>query len=453
MAVYGRRRVGKTFLIRNYYAEHLEFEFTGTHEDSLNNQLFNFSRALQEAMQIAIPPATPANWGQAFIYLTAFLKGTEPPQPQVVLFDEFPWIHTARSGFLNAFTHWWNTWASQQPRLKVVICGSAASWMIENIINNKGGLHNRVSRSIRLLPFTLAETAQFLQRRSIRLDPYQVLQLYMAMGGIPQYLKHIGKGESANQAIDKLCFDKNGMLRNEFHNLYRSLFNNASHHESIVRALAKKPGGMSRAELLAASRLSTGGGTTRILDELEQSGFISAYVPFKKTSRDCIYKLADEYSLFFLKFIERSRGTGKGSWQKAATGQSYKSWCGLAFESVCQKHVAQIMQALGIAGVHTEASAWRYTAKSSEESGAQIDLLLDRQDRCINVCEMKFSSESFVMDKKYASELDAKIRIFKEQTQTRKTIFPTLITTYPVKQNEYYTGRVQAEINMDSLFI
>lgn len=275
----------------------------------------------------------------------------------------------------------------------------------------------------------------------------------MAMGGIPQYLKHIGKGESANQAIDKLCFDKNGMLRNEFHNLYRSLFNNASHHESIVRALAKKPGGMSRAELLAASRLSTGGGTTRILDELEQSGFISAYVPFKKTSRDCIYKLADEYSLFFLKFIERSRGTGKGSWQKAATGQSYKSWCGLAFESVCQKHVAQIMQALGIAGVHTEASAWRYTAKSSEESGAQIDLLLDRQDRCINVCEMKFSSESFVMDKKYASELDAKIRIFKEQTQTRKTIFPTLITTYPVKQNEYYTGRVQAEINMDSLFI
>lgn len=453
IAVYGRRRVGKTFLIRNYYAEKIAFEFTGIHDDSLTNQLFNFSRALQEAMGSAIPPATPTNWVQAFIFLTDFIKTKLSRQPLVVLFDEFPWIHTARSGFLDAFGHWWNTWASRQPKLKVVICGSAASWMIDNIINNKGGLHNRVSRTIRLLPFTLAETALYLKARGIRLDEYQILQLYMAIGGIPQYLKQISKGESAAQAIDKLCFAKNGMLKNEFTNLYRSLFNNASNHEAVVRTLAKKSGGMSRAELIDACGFTTGGGTTRIFDELEQSGFITSYIPFEKTSRDSIFKLSDEYSLFFLKFIERSRGAVRGTWQKTAVGQSYKSWCGFAFEAVCQKHVPQIMQALGIAAVQTEASAWRYTARKKGETGAQIDLLLDRQDRCINVCEMKFSSENFVIDKKYAGELDTKVRVFKEQTKTKKTIFPTLITTYAVKKNEHSTGSIQAEVNMSSLFL
>ncbi len=451
IAILGRRRVGKTFLIRNYYQKYLVFECTGIHDAGLPEQLFNFSRSLQQAMQSAIPPATPNNWVQAFAFLSDFLATKLKDQAAVVLFDEFPWIHTAKSGFLTAFGHWWNTWASRQPQLKVVICGSAASWMIENILHNKGGLHNRISRNIQLLPFSLKESEDYLVSRGLKLDHYQILQLYMAMGGIPQYLKQVDKGQSARQVIDKLFFEKNGMLKTEFNVLYRSLFDNASHHEKIVRALAKKASGLSRAEVIKACGLTTGGTTTRLFEELEQSGFITQYIPFEKTSRDGIYKLSDEYSLFYLKFIDRARATGAGTWDRIAEGQSYNSWSGYAFEAICQKHIQQIKKALGIAAVYTEASAWRYTPKKGE-TGAQIDLLLDRADHCINLCEMKFAIGEFTIDKKYANELDSKVKVLQAQTKTRKTIFQTIITTYGTKQNMYYTGRIVSEVKMEDLF-
>ncbi|MEI9912397.1 MAG: hypothetical protein WDO71_23760 [Bacteroidota bacterium] len=231
-------------------------------------------------------------------------------EPVVVLLDELPWMHTPKSGFLSAFGHWWNTWASRQSLLKVVICGSAASWMIGNIINNRGGLHNRVSQRIRLLPFTLGESERYLLSRGIKLDHYQLLQLYMAMGGIPQYLKQVNKGESTAQIIDKLCFSKNGLLKAEFDNLYRSLFAHADYHEAIVRVLSKKAKGLSRAEVIDACGFTTGGWTSHLFEELEESGFISQYIPFEKTARDSIYKLTDEYSLFYLKFLENCKGNG-----------------------------------------------------------------------------------------------------------------------------------------------
>ncbi|MDE3214275.1 MAG: ATP-binding protein, partial [Bacteroidota bacterium] len=451
IAILGRRRVGKTFLIRNYYQKSLVFECTGIHDAGLPEQLFNFSKSLQVAMQSAIPPATPANWVQAFTFLSAFLVTKLKDQPAVVLFDEFPWIHTPKSGFLSGFGHWWNTWASRQPKLKVVICGSAASWMIKNILHNKGGLHNRISRTLRLLPFSLKESEDYLISRGLKLDHYQILQLYMAMGGIPQYLKQVDKGQSAQQVIDKLYFEKNGMLKMEFNVLYSSLFDNASHHEAIVRVLAKNSSGMSRAEILKSCGLTTGGTTTRLFEELEQSGFITQYIPFARTSRDVIYKLSDEYSLFYLKFIDRARATGAGTWPKIAEGQSFNTWSGYAFEAICQKHLQQIKKALSMAAVYTEASSWRYTPKKGE-TGAQIDLLLDRADHCINLCEMKYANKEFTIDKKYANELDNKVKVFRAQSKTRKTIFLTMITTYGTKQNTYYTGRIVSEVKMEDLF-
>ena len=451
IAVFGRRRVGKTFLVRNCYQKQLVFECTGIHDVQLGEQLSNFRNALQQAMKSAIVPAIPGDWMQAFLFLSDFLQTKLNNQPMVVLFDEFPWIHTPRSHFLTAFGHWWNTWASRQPQLKVVICGSAASWMIKNVLHNKGGLHNRVSRSIRLLPFNLRETKAYLLSRGIRLDAYQILQLYMAMGGIPQYLKQIGKGESANQAIDGLFFDQNGMLKTEFERLFRSLFDNASYHEAIVRQLAKKPGGMTRNEIIKACGLTTGGTTTTLFDELEQSGFIVRDIPFGRRTRNGNYRLADEYSLFYLKFIDGMPGRGKGAWHKVAQGQSYTSWSGYAFEAVCQKHIPQIKAALGIEGLYTEVSGWRYVPGPGEQ-GAQIDLLLDRQDHCINICEMKFSKGTFAIDKRYAAEIDRKLTVFQERTKTKKTLFPTMITTYGTKPNMYYTGRIVSEVRMKDLF-
>ncbi|MBC7890212.1 MAG: AAA family ATPase [Ferruginibacter sp.] len=449
VAVYGRRRVGKTFLIRNVFEKQIAFEFSGIHNASLELQLENFGGAMSKVA--GLPLAKPGTWLQAFNMLTDYLTPVIKKGRQIIFFDEFPWINTPRSGFMQAFENFWNTWASRQPNLVVVICGSAAAWMIQKVINNRGGLHNRVTRKIRLLPFTLAETAAFLRERKINLDQYQLLQLYMVMGGIPQYLKEVETGESAIQVIDRTCFTKDGLLFEEFKNLFLSVFDDATYHMEVIRALAKKGVGLTRNGIIEASKLSSGGGTTQILEELTESGFITPYIPFDRTSKDSIYKLTDEYSHFYVKFIENSKFAGPGTWSRFTAGTSWKSWSGTAFESVCMKHGLQLKRSLGIESVHTEISMWRYRPQTGEQ-GAQIDLLIDRQDQCINVCEIKFSIDEYEISKKYANELENKLKVFRGNTKTRKTLFLTMVTTYGVKNLLNCPGLVQKEIKMDALF-
>ncbi|MEZ2440925.1 ATP-binding protein [Chitinophaga sp. RCC_12] len=451
VAVYGRRRVGKTFLIRQFYHKQLICEFSGVHNASVQQQLENFRNSIAIALNSPIPPAVPKTWTEAFLLLIKFSTPLLGKEKKVIFFDEFPWLSSHKSGFLSAFEYFWNSWGSKQPQLIVAICGSAASWMIQKIVNNKGGLHNRITKKIRLLPFTLYETSVYLHSKSVNLDTYQILHIYMAFGGVPHYLKEITKGESATQAIDRLCFTKDGLLIGEFNNLYHSLFEMADRHIIVVKALAAKPSGLTRKEIIKACNLHTGGTTTRLLDELIQSAFVNMYMPFQKNTRDGVYKLIDEYSLFYLKFIEHTRATGKGTWMKLSTSQSWKSWSGSAFEGICLKHTNQIKHALGISGVYTEESAWRSTPEKKEK-GAQIDLLLDRQDGCINVCEMKFSNATFSIDKSYATELENKLHVFKEKTGTKKTLFLTMVTTYGTKDNVYKTGIIQNEVTMEDLF-
>ena len=450
LAVYGRRRVGKTFLVRNFFQKELVFEFSGVHHATLEQQLDAFGVALTNASG-SLPLASPGNWMLAFKLLTDYLGPRIKRQKKVIFFDEFPWINTPRSGFMQAFENFWNTWASQQKNLIVVICGSAAAWMIQKIVNNRGGLHNRVTRRIRLLPFTLNETESFMMARKINLDRYQLLQLYMAMGGIPQYLREVMPGESATQVIDRVCFTKDGLLSDEFKNLYHSLFDKADRHIDIVRALSKKGMGLTRDEIIKACKLTSGGGTTQLLEELTESGFITSYIPFDRTTKDSIYKLTDEYSLFYIRFIENSKSAGADTWSRISLGASWKSWSGIAFENICMKHVMQLKRALGIEGVHTETSVWHHRPSDGQQ-GAQIDLLIDRQDRCINVCEMKFSTYDFEITKGYARELENKLKVFQEATRTRKTLFLTLVTTYGVINNGNFAGLVQRTLKMDALF-
>ncbi|MCP9751163.1 ATP-binding protein [Ferruginibacter sp. HRS2-29] len=451
VAVYGRRRVGKTFLITNIFEKELVFELSGIHNASLHQQLENFSFAMAKATSKK-KSTIPANWMDAFDMLQEYLVPIVKKRRTVIFIDEFPWLNTPRSGFLPAFENFWNTWASRQYNLVVIICGSAASWMINKVINSRGGLHNRVTRKLRLLPFTVGETADFLKERKINLDQYQVLQLYMAMGGVPQYLKEINKGESAAQAIDRICFTKEGLLFEEFKNLYHSLFEDASNHTNVIRALARKGSGLTRSAIIDACKLTSGGGATQLLDELTESGFITPYIPFDRTAKDSVYKLTDEYSHFYVKFIESSRSTGAGTWLKFSTGASWKSWAGNAFESICMKHTLQLKKALGIESVYTETSLWRYAPDKQEQEGAQIDLLIDRQDRCINICEMKFSIMGFDISKGYAKELENKLNVFRQRTKTKKTLFLTMVTTYGVKNNLNYTGLIQNNITMEFLF-
>lgn len=449
LAIYGRRRIGKTYLIRNAYEKQLIFELSGVHNATLKQQLELFANAMSRAT--GFPIASPRNWSQAFILLIDYLKPLIKKEKKVIFIDEFPWLHTPRSGFMQAFENFWNTWASKEKNLVVVICGSAAAWMIKNIIYNKGGLHNRVTRKIRLMPFTLGESEEFLKERKIILDRYQLIQLYMVMGGVPQYLKMIERGESSMLAIDRICFTKDGFLNDEFKNLFNSLFDDAVIHMNIIKALAKKGKGLTRNEIIETCKLKSGGGTSQILDELAESGFIGIFTPFGKMAKDSVYKLVDEYALFYTKFIEQGKLKGAGSWAKYAVTPSWTSWSGYAFENICLKHIAQLKNALGIASVYTENYMWRYTPQM-DEIGAQIDLLIDRQDMCINLCEMKFSNTEFEITKSYAKELQTKMNVFSEKTKTRKTLFLTMVTTNGVKNIGNYIGLIQNEVKMDALF-
>jgi hypothetical protein len=396
------------------------------------------------------PLAELTDWFDAFNTLETLLNRKRSKRI-VIFLDEFPWMHAPKSNFLAAFENFWNTWATNKPNATVIICGSAASWMIKKVVHNKGGLHNRITHKIILPPFNLYETELFLKSRGVHLNHYQIVQLYMAVGGIPQYLEIAKPGKSTAQIIDEACFQKNGFLYDEFNELYHSLFDQADRHIKIIRALAAKPSGLSRNALIDAGELHTGGTASNLLDELSAAGFITAYIPFGKKRKDSIYKLTDEFSLFYLKFMEPNRGMAKGAWQKLSNTPAYTSWSGLAFETLCIKHTAAIERVLGIAQIYTESSSWR--SRGNAAGGAQIDLLIDRRDQCINLCEMKFHNSGFSMDRKYADTLRQRENFFKEETHTRKQIFHTLVTTFGLLANEHSIGLIDSVVTMDDLFV
>jgi AAA+ ATPase superfamily predicted ATPase len=446
VAIYGRRRVGKTFLARNAFKDNFTFQVTALANASMKQQLANFNLALSRHFPgNEIIPAV--DWLGAFSLLINLLETKK--ERMVIFIDELPWFDTRNSNFIQSLEHFWNSWASARNDILLLVCGSATSWMTNKLINNKGGLHNRITKKIRLEPFKLHECEKFLQSQNISLDRYQIVQLYMSLGGIPFYLDAVGQGLSAMQNIEKICFPENGLLKNEFDNLYRSLFNHHERHLSLVKALATKSKGLTRDELIKFSGLPNAGSTTRLLDELEESGFIRKYIPFGRQTRNSLYQLIDFYSLFYLKFIAHNRESNHNSWLNFIDTPEYRDWSGYAFEQVCLYHLLQIKQSLGISGVHTTVSSWR---SHSPGKGAQIDLVIDRRDQVINLCEMKFSVNPYSISKQYASELRNKIGIFKSETGTRKSVFLTMITTFGVHKNMHATGLVQNELQLDDLF-
>ncbi len=455
VAVIGRRRVGKTFLVKSVYEAHLDFEITGIQHATRSEQLRNFILSISKYSNGTFPITEPKDWLEAFYMLSKFLEMKKNPETTanrrpVIFLDELPWLATHKSGFLKGLSWFWNSWAVNQ-NIVVVICGSAASWMIKNVVHDKGGLHNRITKRIYLKPFDLRETESFLKSKNFNFDHYQILHLYMALGGVPHYLDEVEGGKSAAQNIDAICFSENGLLYDEFSKLYAALFDNSDAHVQIIRALASKQKGLTRSEIVQGTRLSEGGAVSTMIDELQHSGFITAYLPFGKKKKDSLYRLTDEFSLFYLQFMENNRLAGAGIWQKLSKTQAYMSWAGYAFESICLKHLPQVKKALGIAGVYATASS--YVKKGLDgEKGIQLDLLIDRNDHVITICEIKFYAAEFTIDKAMAMEYRNKIATFKETTQTRKQLFLAMISTFGVKQNQYSLDLVDANLTMDDLF-
>ena len=450
ISVIGRRRVGKTFLIKSVYQERIVFEMSGIQHAPRTEQLRNFANRLAEVATNALLIKPPPDWLEAFFLLITYLKQLKQDEKICVFFDELPWMATHKSGFLRGLSFFWNSWAVNQ-NIVVVICGSAASWMIDKVIRHKGGLHNRVTKRIHLKPFSLAETKEYLQQRNIYFNHYQLIQLYMAMGGVPHYLKEIESGKSAVQNIDAICFSEDGLLHDEFLSLYPALFGHADYHIEMIRALASVQKGMSRTEIVAKIKLPDGGKITKVLSELEQSGFISAYRPFGKKKKNKLYRLTDEYSLFYLRFIENNMQEGESIWQVLSQTQSWKSWSGYAFENICLKHLPQIKKALGISGVYSISASFLKKG-NQDEAGVQIDLIIDRNDHIINLFEIKFYNTQFTVTKAYAVKLREKIKVFQEVTKTRKQIFLSLISTFGLKHNIHSLGLITNDLDMDVLF-
>ncbi len=449
LAVTGRRRVGKTFLIDTMLKEYYCFSMTGIQNGNTAAQLVNFGIKLSE-YNGTLTPIASKNWQEAFLQLKVYLKTFDKHKKQVIFIDELPWVDTARSGFIQMLAHFWNDYLSKESHFLLVICGSATSWISRRIINDPGGLHNRVTEIIHLNPFTLAETQAFLHSKGLRLSHQEIAKVYMTLGGIPFYLENLRKGESFASAIERICFSPNGLLRNEYNNLYQALFNHADIHQAIVSSLAKYPNGMTHKELIDKSGVKTSGSFQRALEELIVSDFVLENVPLGRKKRGSLYRLIDEYSIFYHRFIKPNRKYTAGIWQQLSAGQSYKTWTGYAFETLCHKHIEAIKRALGISAVYTEIYSLRVPA-SREAEGFQIDLLIDRKDDSINLCEVKFHAGFFTITKAYYLQMIQKRERFIAYTGTKKQVFLTLITNHGIVENEYAAEIVDAEVRLKDL--
>jgi uncharacterized protein len=451
ISVIGRRRTGKTFLIKTFYKDHIAFDVTGIKDQSEEVQLKNFTRSLNKIGKNLTKIKTPKTWLEAFFALSDRLEELAITEKYVVFLDELPWLAAPQTRFIGGLSWFWNSWAVNQ-NIVVVVCGSSASWMIQKIVKDTGGLHNRITRRIYLKPFTLGETEQYFISRNINLKRYHILQLYMAMGGIPHYLKEVEAGKSATQNIDDICFSDTGILYDEFSNLFTSLFDDSYNHIAIIRALAKTKQGLDRNSLIETAKVPNGGTLTNVLEELQQSGFIEVYAPFGKKTKDKLYRLTDEYTLFYLQFIENQDGKEAGTWELLSQTQDYKIWSGYAFEGICIKHLPQIKKALSIGGVYSLASSFLKKGTKTEK-GTQIDLVLDRNDHTINLFEMKFYNKAFTVSNEYAQNLQNKKNVFEETTKTKKQLFLTLISTFGIIHNEHSLGLIDQVITIDELFL
>ncbi|MDO5436001.1 MAG: ATP-binding protein [Clostridia bacterium] len=448
IAVYGRRRVGKTYLIREAFSYRFTFQHAGLSDGSLKEQLAAFDASLEDAGQR--PSHKSANWMDAFNQLKDLIRGSGEKR-KVIFIDELSWMDTPRCDLMTALENFWNGWASARKDIVLIVCASATSWLLSKVIHNKGGLYNRLTEQIHLRPFTLAECREYLDLNGFVFNTEQILKGYMIFGGVPYYWSLLQKGLSLPQNIDRLCFSRDALLKDEFRYLYASIFRNAENHMRIVCTLARKKAGMTREELIASSGLSNSGDLTLKLEELEVCGFIRKYTAFGMKKKSAVYQLIDFFTLFYQQFMA-SPPSDERFWSNRQNTPAVNVWNGLAFERVCLEHVPQLKEALGISGVLTEVHSW-YCSADPEKGifGSQIDLMLVRADQIINLCEMKYSATEFSVTEKTEQSIRRKIHDLTVRTGTRNAIHPILVTVYGITDSPH-SAIFQHVITAEALF-
>lgn len=447
VAVYGRRRIGKTYLIRHTFKDKITFACSGQASGKMADQLFGWHSSLKDAGLLT--DNRPKSWLEAFEMLKELIKSSKSKK-KVIFIDEMPWLNTPKAGFVNALEFFWNGWASGRDDVLLIVCGSATSWIVNKLFKNHGGLHNRVTSRISLEPFTLNECEKYIIARGFTLSRYDILELYMVLGGVPFYWSLLETGKSVAQNIDNMFFESNGKLRYEFNELYHSLFKSPEHYIAIVKALGNNKAGLNREELIKKSKMPSSGTISTILSDLEHCGFIKV-IPIYGNKNGAIYQLIDNFTLFFFKFISKNVNNDEKFWSHNYLSPVRSAWVGLAFERVCFQHIRQIKQALGIAGVVANIFSWRTGLSPQGESGAQIDMLIDRADNMVNICDMKFSNQEYVVTNEDINNLRHKALRFSQSRGKNKSINLTLITVVGLAHTAHW-GEIQNVITASDLF-
>lgn len=445
VAVYGRRRIGKTYLVKQYFSDDFDFYATGVYKISRSEQLKLWQKQLQKYS--GEKRTKPKDWFEAFGQLREYFDTLAEKEKLVIFIDELPWLDTPKSGFIRALELFWNSWAAERKGLKLIVCGSATTWMANKLLGDKGGLHNRVTRPIRLAPFTLKETEEYLQSINIAWERKDVLDAYMILGGTPFYLSLLRPELTLWQNVDELFYSQDAVLKTEYGFLFSSLFNEATMYRRVVEVLATKLKGMTRTELVKQLKVTDNGKFTEVLDNLVKCDFLRRYQAFGKREREMLYQLSDMYTLFYLRFVKNYHGMNEHAWSNMEEGRR-NAWAGYAFEQVCILHVNQIRRALGISGIASDVCSWSYRGK---EQSAQIDLIIDRGDKAIDLCEMKYSDHPYELKKDYVDWLRERRDLFREVTGTNKTLRLTMIASAGIKQN-MYSSSLQGRLSLGDLF-
>lgn len=447
VAIYGRRRIGKTFLVREAFGGRITFQHSGLSVGNLKTQIFAFQESIKEAGGTV---NRAKNWMEAFADLKELVRSSKEAK-KIIFIDELSWMDTRNSDLIVALENFWNGWASARSDVLLIVCASATSWMMSKVIHNKGGLYNRLTDQIALDSFTLGECEEYVGAMGLKHNREQILEYYMIFGGIPYYWSFLQKGESVKQAVDRILFAENAPLANEYRYLFASIFRNPQDYVTIIDTLAKKKAGMTREEIIAHSGLSNSGELTTKLEDLENCGFIRKFSSFGAIKKNSIYQLMDEFTLFYYHFMEE-RPTDTRFWSNQLNTPAVNTWCGLAFERVCLRHIEQMKQKLGISGIHTDVNSWYCKPDTNKGlSGSQIDLLIIRKDQVINLCEMKYSHTEYTVTDRLIRSINTRIKDLQVATKTKHAIFPTIITTYGLVDNAY-AGDIQAVITMEDLF-
>lgn len=458
--LYGRRRVGKSFLIETFFEgqDCLFFHVTGIKDGLLSEQIGAFTEAIGDTFYNGANIAASKSWMDTFSELSRAINNMAGNKKVVMFIDELPWLCTKKSRLLQSLDYYWNRHWKNNKNIKLIVCGSSASWIIRKIIHHKGGLHNRNTRTILLKPFTLHETEQFFLNAGNKMRREQIMKLYMCTGGIPFYLNHVVKGKSADELINKMAFQETGVLYNEFDKLFDSLFDDASLYKDLIRLIAQSRPGMLRSEIEKKIPGSKGGTFSERLKDLEDAAFIKSFISLGNKRQGIYYRISDEYCYFYLKWIEPTKKqlitqeTNNSYWSDKIITAEHHNWMGYAFEAICYKHIGEIRRALDIHAV-SGIGVWRYIPKKgSEQQGTQIDLLFERYDDATTLCEIKCSNKPFVIDKAYAQALKQKLRVYQERTSTDKQLYLALISAKGVKQNTYAKELVDAVVTLDDLF-